>query len=129
MAEVTEEAMITAVPEELNDEATGPRCPAPSAYHSTVVIGDNLYLWGIESIARQEHVQQQQGRNSTSKIDIFNLHSAEWTEKQTKGSIMPRCMLNKLKNAKTKLLKITNLLVSTVARIVVCHIVMDTHTC
>ena len=80
---------IAGVTEDITEEATGsigPRCPAPRAFHSTVIIGDNLYLWGTESIARQEHVQQQQQRNLMSKINIFNLHSAEWTEKQTKGT-------------------------------------------
>ena len=107
MAEGTEEVMVTTVPEEFNEEASGstsPRCPAPSAYHSTVVIGDNLYLWGKESISRQEHVQQQQQRNSTSKIDIFNLQSAEWTEKQTKGSIS-RCMHAQTEKCKNKTVK------------------------
>ena len=104
MAEVTEEVMVTAVPDEEATGSNGPRCPAPSAYHSTVVIGDNLYLWGKESISRQEHVQQQQQRNSTSKIDIFNLQSAEWTEKQTKGSIL-RCMHAQTEKFKNKTVK------------------------
>ena len=61
------------------------RCyqPAPRVYHSTVAIGDNLYLWGKESLG----TGTAQGRSLMSKIDIFNLLSAEWKEKQTKGSI------------------------------------------
>ncbi|XP_019860176.1 PREDICTED: F-box/kelch-repeat protein At1g51550-like [Amphimedon queenslandica] len=60
--------------------------PNGRAGHSTVVIKDSLFLWG----GYQEQIpsihDSTEKRRITSIIDIFNLHSGQWSQKPTKGS-------------------------------------------
>lgn len=59
--------------------------PNGRAGHTTVVVKDNLYLWG----GYQEQIpsihDSKEKRKMTSVIDIFHLYSGQWSERQTEG--------------------------------------------
>ena len=55
-------------------------------FHSSVVIGDNVFVWGGYQVGLPKIHDSPEKRQFTSSVEKFNLISAKWEKRATAGS-------------------------------------------
>ena len=56
------------------------------AYHSTEILGGDLYLWGGYQEGLPQVHDSEEKRFITTKVDVFSLPTLEWTKSSTTGT-------------------------------------------
>lgn len=59
--------------------------PTLRAFHSTVVINDNVYMWAGNQYGLPEVHDSEEKRRMTCPVEIFNIADGTWKTKLTKG--------------------------------------------
>ena len=63
--------------------------PVERSGHSTVIVGDNLYMWGGDRYSFPRVHESEWKRSLTSYVEVLSLNSGKWTRKQTTGNPPP----------------------------------------